>query len=146
MDMSKMPPATDEMTVTFTIIVDNVGRSRDFYAEVLGGEVALEGDEEGTPAMIKLANTWIIINVGGGPTDDKPTVTARPPSDPDTLSAFINLRVADIAKAYEEWSGRGAMFVTEPKDHGREIRAYIRDPDGYLIEVGQTNRASFQSM
>ena len=28
--------------------------------------------------------------------------------------------------------------LTEPKDHGREIRAYIRDPDGHLIEVGQT--------
>jgi lactoylglutathione lyase len=24
------------------------------------------------------------------------------------------------------------------KDHGYEIRAYIRDPDGHLIEVGQT--------
>jgi catechol 2,3-dioxygenase-like lactoylglutathione lyase family enzyme len=23
------------------------------------------------------------------------------------------------------------------EDHGREIRAYIRDPDGHLIEAGQ---------
>lgn len=40
--------------------------------------------------------------------------------------------------AYREWSARGATFLTEPKDHGYEIRAYIRDPDGHLIEVGQT--------
>jgi len=39
---------------------------------------------------------------------------------------------------YEEWSAKGAEFLTDPKDHGREIRAYIRDPDGHLIEVGQT--------
>ena len=49
-----------------------------------------------------------------------------------------DFRVADIQKAYAEWSAKGAEFLTEPKDHGREIRAYIRDPDGHLIEVGQT--------
>ena len=86
----------------------------------------------------KVANTWLILNVGGGPTDDKPTVTLMTPPDPDLTSAFLNVRVADIGKVYREWSARGADFLTEPKDHGREIRAYIRDPDGHLIEVGQT--------
>jgi lactoylglutathione lyase len=80
----------------------------------------------------------LIINVGGGPTDDKPAVTLVPPADPGHASAFLNIRVADIARAYEEWSARGAEFLTEPKDHGSEIRAYIRDADGHLIEVGQT--------
>jgi catechol 2,3-dioxygenase-like lactoylglutathione lyase family enzyme len=47
------------------------------------------------------------------------------------------VRVADIARAYKEWPAKGAAFLTEPKDHGREIRAYLRDPDGHLIEVGQ---------
>ena len=73
-----------------------------------------------------------ILNAGGGPTDDKPTVTLAPPADPDHASAFLNIRVADIAAAYAEWSAKGAEFLTEPKDH-----AYIRDPDGHLIEVGQ---------
>ena len=45
--------------------------------------------------------------------------------------------VADIGAAYAQWSAKAAEFLTEPKDHGREIRAYIRDPDGHLIEVGQ---------
>ena len=53
-------------------------------------------------------------------------------------SGFLNLRARDIARAYRDWSARGARFLTEPKDHGYEIRAYIRDPDGHLIEVGQT--------
>src|SRR6266516_3204528 len=69
--------------------------------------------------------------------DGKPTVTLETPKDPNRTSAFMNIRVADIKKAYKEWSAKGAKFLTEPKDHGREIRAYIRDPDGHLIEVGQ---------
>ena len=100
---------------------------------VFGAKVVTERD----PVILKIANSWLILNAGGGPTDDKPTVTLAPPNDPDHTSAFLNIRVADIAAAYAEWSAKGAEFLTEPKDHGREIRAYIRDPDGHLIEVGQ---------
>ena len=81
---------------------------------------------------------FIIINGGGGPTDDKPTVTLETPSDPDRVSSFLNIRVADIHAVYAEWSARGAQFLTPPKQHEYEIRCYIRDPDGYIIEVGQT--------
>jgi lactoylglutathione lyase len=48
------------------------------------------------------------------------------------------IRVADIWAYYEEWRKRGAKFLTEPKEHELETRCYMRDPDGYLIEVGQT--------
>ena len=51
---------------------------------------------------------------------------------------LINIRVADIDLVYREWSAKGAEFLTPPRDHGREVRAYVRDPDGHLIEVGQT--------
>ena len=103
------------------------------YRSLLNGKVLLERD----PVIMKVANSWLILNSGGGPTDDKPTVTLTTPSDPNRTSAFLNVRVADIARTYKEWSAKGAQFLTEPKDHGREIRAYIRDPDGHLIEVGQ---------
>jgi lactoylglutathione lyase len=53
------------------------------------------------------------------------------------VSSFLNIRVADIEAIYSDWSARGAEFLTPPKDHGREIRCYVRDPDGHLIEVGQ---------
>ena len=56
----------------------------------------------------------------------------------NTVSTFMNLRVADIQACYEEWSSKGAAFVTPPIDRGTEIRCYMRDPDGYLIEVGQS--------
>ena len=126
-------PAT-RMIVTHFIVSDDVERSRRFYTEVLGGTVVF-GPE---PTNIALANTFIIINVGGGPTDDKPTVTLETPRDPDRVSSFLNIRVADIHAVYAEWSARGAQFLTPPKQHAYEIRCYIRDPDGYIIEVGQT--------
>ena len=67
-----------------------------------------------------------------------PTVTLETPRDPDRVSSFLNIRVTDIHAVYAEWSARGAQFLTPPKQHQYEIRCYIRDPDGHLIEVGQT--------
>jgi len=107
---------------------------REFYRSLLGGQVLLEGD----PVIIKVANTWLTLVTGGDPTDDKPGVSLSTPADPGRTSGFLNVRVADIATVYQEWSAKGAEFLTEPKDHGREIRAYVRDPDGHLIEVGQS--------
>jgi catechol 2,3-dioxygenase-like lactoylglutathione lyase family enzyme len=126
-----------EFIATWTIIVSDIARSVAFYRDVFGATVLLDGTPP-MPAMLRLANTWIIINVGGGRTDDKPDVEVTPPKDPNVLSGFLNLRVADIKRCYDLWRSRGAQFITEPKVHQNEIRCYIRDPDGYLIEVGQT--------
>jgi lactoylglutathione lyase len=126
-------PPRDGFIVTHFLVVSDQDRSRDFYTKVFGAQVVRERD----PVILRLANSWLILNSGGGPTDDKPAVTLTTPTDPDTVSAFINLRVADIEQAHRDWSARGAQFVTDPIDRGNEIRAYIRDPDGHLIEVGQ---------
>jgi lactoylglutathione lyase len=128
------PDPRSGFVVTHFLVVSDQDRSREFYRTVFGAKVVLERD----PVILRMANSWLILNAGGGPTDDKPMVTLALPADPDRASAFLNLRVADIAACYAQWSARGAEFLTEPKDHGREIRAYIRDPDGHLIEVGQT--------
>lgn len=77
------------------------------------------------------------MNPGGGPTPDKPDVVLTPPEAGDPVSAFLNIRVADIAAFYAEALGKGADFLSEPQDRGTELRCYLRDPDGYLIEVGQ---------
>ena len=69
---------------------------------------------------------------------DKPSVTLSVLADPDKISSFMNIRVADIQACYELWRSRGAEFITEPKDKYGETRCYIRDPDGYIIEVGQS--------
>jgi catechol 2,3-dioxygenase-like lactoylglutathione lyase family enzyme len=126
-----------EVVLTHFIVSDDVERSRRFYTDVLGGTLAFSGPR-GEPTNVALGNSWIVINAGGGPTDDKPAVTLETPRDLDRVSSFLNIRVKDIEAAYAEWSARGAQFLTPPKQHAYEIRCYIRDPDGHLIEVGQT--------
>jgi catechol 2,3-dioxygenase-like lactoylglutathione lyase family enzyme len=126
------------MVLTHFIVAEDVARSRRFYTEVLGGTAVLGEASGDTLTIVSLANSWIIINVGGGPTDDKPTVILETPSDPDRVSSFLNIRVADIYDIHERWSALGAEFLTPPKVHEFEIRCYVRDPDGHIIEVGQT--------
>ncbi len=131
--MAEMPAPTEGIALTHFVVSADVERSRRFYVEVLGGEAVLEGE----PTIVQLANGWVTINVAGGPTEDKPEVALETPPDPNRVSAFLNIRVADIAAVYEAWSARGAEFLTAPVQHAAEIRAYLRDPDGHLIEVGQ---------
>ena len=134
LDYANLPNPSDGFVVTTFITVRSIARSRDFYSRVLGGTVVLEEN----PCVVKLANSWILMNPGGPPTPDEPGITVADYEPGDTTSIFVNLRVADIHARYEEWKGKGAQFVTPPIDRGAEIRCYMRDPDGYLIEVGQS--------
>ena len=134
----QMPPE-DGFTVAHFLTVADIARSARFYEEVFGGRILSRGDRAGAPAYIQIANTWLIVNVGGGPTPDKPSVTLSAPADPDAVSSFMNIRVADIWACYALWRQRGAEFITEPIPKYGETRCYIRDPDGYIIEVGESN-------
>ena len=133
MNPGDFPAPKEGFVITHVLVVADQDRSREFYRSLLDGQVLLERD----PVIIKVANTWLTLVTGGGPTDDKPGVSLSTPADLGRSSGFLNIRVADIAQFYKESSAKGAEFLTEPKDHGREIRAYLRDPDGHLIEVGQ---------
>jgi predicted enzyme related to lactoylglutathione lyase len=132
----EMPPR-DGFTVTHFITVADIDRSADFYEKVFGGRI-LSRDSKGASGHIQIANTWLIVNVGGGPPADKASVTLSVPADPDKVSSFLNIRVADIRACYELWKSRVSEFITEPKEKYDEIRCYIRDPEGYIIEVGQS--------
>lgn len=134
LDFASLPAPSEGFLVTLFITVRKIARSREFYSEVLGGTVVLKEN----PCIVKLANSWIIMNPGGPPTPDKPGITVVNYEPGDTTSIFLNLRVADINACYRRWSDRGASFLTPPIDRGAEIRCYMRDPDGYLIEVGQS--------
>jgi hypothetical protein len=95
-------------------------------------------ERDKAPAVLRLHNARLVLNVGAGPTEDKSDVTLTPPQDLATVSGFLNIRVADIEAVHASWAEKGAAFLTAPTDRGSEIRCYLRDPDGHLIEVGQT--------
>src|SRR5580698_375540 len=132
----EMPPL-EGLTVTLFITVADIERSARYYEKVFGARILSLGDSKGASGHIQIANTWLIVNVGGGPTPDKPTVTLSVLTNPDEINSFMNIRVADIQACYQLWKSRGAEFITEPIPKDDEIRCYIRDPDGYIIEVGQ---------
>ncbi len=137
----EMPPR-DGISVAQFLTVADIDRSLRFYETVFGGRALSRGDSEGAPGYVQIANTWLLVNVGGGPTPDKPTITLSVP-DPNKINAFMNIRVADIHACYELWKSRGAEFITEPIPKYGETRCYIRDPDGYIIEVGQSTALKY---
>src|SRR5690242_2923913 len=133
-DFANLPTPAEGILVTLFITVRKVARSRDFYWRVLGGVVVLDEN----PCIVRLSNSWIIMNPGGPPTPDKPGISVVDYRPGDTTSIFLNLRVADIHACYEQWKAKGAQFLTPPIDRASETRCYLRDPDGYLVEVGQS--------
>ena len=137
----EMPPR-EGLTVTHFITVADIERSARYYEKVFGARILSLGDSKGASGHIQIANTWLIVNVGGEPTPDKPTVTLSVP-DRDHINSFMNFRVADIQACYELWKSRGAEFITPPIPKYGEIRCYIRDPDGYIIEVGQSTDLTY---
>lgn len=132
-DTESWPVPAEGILVTHFLIVRSVPRSRAFSSDVLGGRVVLEEN----PCIVELANSWIIMNPGGGPTPDTPDISVVPDEPSNEVSSFLNLRVADIEACDRDWKAKGADFVTEPIDRGAELRCDMRDPDGYPIEVGQ---------
>jgi predicted enzyme related to lactoylglutathione lyase len=131
------PAPTEGFVVTNLVVANDIKKTSHFYSEQLGGKVVFQAP--GGMTMIKLANGWVTVVEGGGGTPDKPDVTLAPPTDPNRFDAFMNLRVADVQAIYTEWSSRGVEFITPPIDNGGfEMRCYVRDPDGRIIEVGQS--------
>ena len=88
------PAPAEGFVLTHLLIVADQDRSREFYRKVMGAEVIRERD----PVVLRLSNSWLILNAGGGPTDDKPNVIAAPPSE----RARPHQRV--------EYPGRGCGF------------------------------------
>ena len=131
--MAVFPPA--DLAVTSILVVSDLDRSKRWYLDVLGA--TLYGEYGETSVVLSLGNAWILIVTGGGPTDDKPTVSLEPPPDPDVRDNLFTMRVADCVAAYDELRARGARFLTPPVMHGQETRCFFRDPDGHLFEISE---------
>ena len=132
-------PLGTDVAVTHILVVADPVRSRDFWVDVLGAEVYREYG--GTSVVLQFAGTWLLLVSGGGPTADKPAVVFAPPPDADRVSHAMTLRVADCQAVYEALRSRGAAFLTPPHDWGAEIRCFLRDPDGHLVEISQSKSA-----
>jgi catechol 2,3-dioxygenase-like lactoylglutathione lyase family enzyme len=135
-DFANLPLPNEGILVTLFITVRKVARSRDFYSRALGGTVVLDEN----PCMVKLSNSWIIMNLRRTTDSGQAGYLGRrlPARQHDlNVHEFASRRHPSLLRGVEGERG-GAEFVTPPINRGAEIRCYLRDPDGYLIEVGQS--------
>ena len=126
---------TTGVELRYLLVASDYARSLAFYQEVLGAKIVRRISD--VLCLLSLGGSEFLLTVGGGPTQDKPTVTFGPPTSPDMVSSELNIRVPDCFAAYEVLRSRGAEFLTPPVDWGYEIRTFLRDPDGHLIELTQ---------
>ncbi len=110
MTLPNAPIAETGFYVTHFLTVGDQQKSADFYVRILGGKLV----KPENPCYVKLSNSWIILNSGGGPTPDKPEVILETPPNPNRTSSFLNLRVADIWACYNEWRAKGASSSPRP--------------------------------
>jgi Glyoxalase/Bleomycin resistance protein/Dioxygenase superfamily len=97
--------------------------------------------EYGTSVVLRFLTTWLLLVTGGGPTPDKPDVTFAPPAEPGTVAHAMTIRVADCRGAYATLRARGAEFLTPPVEYDWEVRCFLRDPDGQLLELSEARSA-----
>jgi catechol 2,3-dioxygenase-like lactoylglutathione lyase family enzyme len=126
---------TPDMELTHILVVGHLDRARTFYTDVLGAEVYREYG--GTSVVLRFLGTWLLLVTGGGPTADKPDVVFAVPPDPRTVSHAMTIRVPNCQAAYATLRARGAEFLTPPVESPWEVRCFLRDPDGHLLEISQ---------
>lgn len=117
-------PAPKEgfVVITHFLVVSDQDRSRAFHQSLFDGQVLLDRD----PVIMKVANSWLILNEGGGPTDDKPTVTLTTPPGPNRTSAFLNMRIADITQTCRLSHRRRRSRGVDPRSLGSEASPTAR--------------------
>src|SRR5437899_12233589 len=91
------------------LVVSDYARSLAFYRDVLGATVMREFP--GTLCFLNFGGSQILLTVPGGPTQDKPTVTFAPPSDMDSVSSELAVRVPACHTAYEALLPRGSKVL-----------------------------------
>lgn len=81
----------------------------------------------GRPAMLELTHNW--------GTESDPDFKYHNGNDEPKGFGHIGFAVPDLDAACERFEGLGVPFVKRPQDGKMKEIAFIRDPDGYWIEL-----------
>lgn len=119
------------------LVVRDVAVGVGFYRR-LGFTPEVEWD-----TYARLTNGRAVLHLAGpgDPPPDRPGLALQAP-DPAaaTVPAAVVLQVVDCRQACAELRAAGVGLLTEPAtpEWGGEVRAFLRDPDGHLIELNET--------
>lgn len=127
------------MRILHTMLrVGNLEKSLDFYCNVLGMKLLRQKDYPG--------GKFTLAFVGYGDESENTVIELTHNWDTDSYDigngfGHIALGVDDIYKTCEQIKSLGGKVTREPgpMKHGSTVIAFIEDPDGYKIELIQTN-------
>lgn len=115
------------------LIVDDLDRALNFYTEVLGLRL---GHRSGDYAQMDTGTTRLGFYTRDAMSRTLGMSLKYPENEAPAFE--IGFKVADVDDAYKELVANGASPVTSPitRPWGQRT-AYVRDPDGHLIELAQ---------
>ena len=160
-------PETQGFVFNQTMLrIRDPGRSLDFYSNVLGMTLVKElsfpemqfslyfvgyvtPEDEAIPddpvercayafrqkAMLELTHNW-------GTESDESFAGYHNGNDDPRGFGHIGLSVPDVESACERFEKMGVEFVKRPNDGTMKGLAFLRDPDGYWIEILEANSSA----
>jgi lactoylglutathione lyase len=118
------------------LIVQDLDASLAFYTEVLGLKL---GHRSGEYAQLDTGGTRLALYTRSAMAKTLAMSLQAPPANAPGFE--IGFKVDDVDAAVSELVARGASPAVPPTDRFWGQRtAYVRDPDGHLIELAQDLR------
>jgi lactoylglutathione lyase len=115
------------------LVVEDLDRALGFYCDVLGLPL---GHRSGPFAQLATGTTRVALYERPAMASTLGRVLEAP--SPDAPGFELGFKVADCDAAYGELVTAGATRAVPPTDRAWGQRtAYVRDPDGHLVELAQ---------
>jgi lactoylglutathione lyase len=116
------------------LVVDDLDRALGFYVGTLGLRL---GHRSGPYAQLDTGRTRLAFYLREAMAETLGATELRAP-DPAAPGFEVGFKVEDADAAYEELVAAGADPVVPPTDRPWGQRtAYVRDPDGNLVELAE---------
>ena len=109
--------------VEVALFSDDVEELKRFYGRLVGGEP--EDDWPGGATYVA-GPVKLLVHRRAAPSEGGP-------ANEDHFALAVN----DLGAACQELHERGVEFVAEPRDYPWGRSAYVRDPDGRIVELSQ---------
>jgi len=110
--------------VEVAVFTDDVESATRFYGRLLGAAPASEWPGG---AVFAVGDAKVLVHARG------PGVEGGPPNED-----HVAFSVPDLDAACEALRAQGLALLVEPRDYHWGRSAYLRDPDGRLVELTQT--------
>lgn len=133
--MSTEPGFPDvHATVEPLLAVTDLSRSLTFWQDHMGGVALMRWDSY---ALLQLGAGRLHLAVTGDPPQDRAVRLVPPSKREHEATGEVVLRVADCVDVVRRLEQRGVQFLGPPAAPawGGEVRAFLHDPDGHLVEI-----------